>query len=49
MPFKKLGPNLYKSKSGKLYTEKQVNMYYATGGFKKGIKKNYGKSKRKSK
>lgn len=47
MPFIKLGPNLYKSKSGKLYTEKQVNMYYATGGFKKGVKKTYGRKKSK--
>lgn len=49
MPFTKLWSNLYNSKSGKLYTEKQVNMYYATGGFKRGIKKKYGKSRPKSK
>ncbi len=39
MPFKKVGRNKYKSPSGKTYTTKQVKAYYATGGFKKPVKK----------
>ena len=35
MPFKKVGPNKYKSPSGRTYSKKQVKMYYATEGFKK--------------
>jgi hypothetical protein len=36
MPFKKIGPNKYKSPSGKTFTKKQVTAYYASGGtFKK--------------
>ena len=35
MPFVKVGPNKYKSPSGRIYTEKQVKAYYATRGFKK--------------
>lgn len=38
MPFKKIGPNNYKSESGKTYTKKQVGLYYATDGFKKKVK-----------
>lgn len=34
MPFKKVGPNKYKSPSGKSYTKKQVRLYYASDGFK---------------
>ena len=34
MPFKKVGKK-YKSPSGRIYTKKQVKMYYATKGFKK--------------
>jgi hypothetical protein len=33
MPFKKTGPNKYKSPSGKTFTKKQVKLYYATNGF----------------
>jgi hypothetical protein len=33
MPFKKVGPNKYKSPSGRSFTKKQVTMYYATDGF----------------
>jgi hypothetical protein len=35
MPFKKISKNKYKSPSGKVFTEKQVKLYYATKGFKK--------------
>ncbi len=35
MPFKKIGKNKYKSISGRIFTEKQVKMYYATSGFQK--------------
>ena len=44
MPFKKVGSNKYKSPSGRTFTKKQVEMYYATEGFKKSkVKK--GKKK----
>jgi hypothetical protein len=39
MPFKKTGPNSYRSPSGKKFTKKQVVAYYATNGFKKPIRK----------
>jgi hypothetical protein len=39
MSFKKVGPNSYKSPSGKKFTAKQVKAYYATGGFKRAPKK----------
>jgi hypothetical protein len=39
VPFKKTGPNSYKSPSGRTFTKKQVNLYYATKGFKKPIRK----------
>jgi len=32
MPFKKIGNNKYKSPSGKIFTKKQVELYYANGG-----------------
>lgn len=35
MPFVKTGTNTYKSPSGKIFTKKQVKMYYATDGFTK--------------
>ena len=38
MPFTKKGDS-YESPSGKKYTEKQVQAYYATSGFKKRLKK----------
>jgi len=43
MPFKKVGPNKYKSPSGRTFTKKQVVAYYATDGFKHKPKK--GKKK----
>lgn len=39
MPFRKVGPNSYRSPSGKKYTTKQVKAYYATGGFKRKPRK----------
>ena len=43
IPFKKItsGPKKgkYRSPSGRVFTGKQVKMYYATGGFKRGKKK----------
>lgn len=38
MPFKKVGPNKYKSPSGRTFTKKQVTAYYATAGFTKKVK-----------
>ena len=46
MPFTKVGPNKYKSPSGRSWTKKQVALYYATNGFKK---KPRGKKRRKKK
>jgi len=42
MPFKKIGADKYKSPSGKIFTKKQVALYYASGGKfpKKKNKKN---------
>lgn len=37
MPFKKQGDH-YVSTSGRKYTKKQLKLYYATGGFKRGYK-----------
>ena len=39
MPFKKVGKNKYVSPSGRTFTKKQVQAYYATKGFKKVKKK----------
>lgn len=42
MPFTKVAPNKYKSPSGRSFSKKQVQLYYATQGFKdkpKGKKK----------
>lgn len=44
MPFKKTGPNTYKSPSGRTWTKKQVVAYYATDGFSKPVKTKKGKS-----
>ena len=46
MPFVKKGKYYY-SPSGRKFTKKQVAMYYATKGFKKGLIR--GKKKRKKK
>jgi len=45
MPFTKIAPNKYKSPSGRVFTKKQVEMYYATEGFKKSKIK--GKKRKK--
>lgn len=44
MPFKKIsrgkGRGKYKSPSGRVFTKKQVRLYYATGGtFKRGARR----------
>lgn len=44
MPFVKVGPNTYKSPSGRKFTKKQVVAYYASDGFTKPVRK---KRKRK--
>lgn len=44
MPFKKIASNKYKSPSGRIFTKKQVKMYYATHGFKT-IKRKFTKKK----
>ena len=35
MPFKKIGKNRNQSPSGRIFTDAQVRLYYATDGFKK--------------
>jgi hypothetical protein len=42
MPFKKVGKNRNVSPSGRVFTDKQVRLYYATDGFTKDIKKPAG-------
>jgi uncharacterized protein YaiI (UPF0178 family) len=49
MPFKKTGKNSYKSPSGREYTKKQVQAYYATDGFKKPVRKSKKKKSAKKK
>lgn len=39
MPFTKISKNKYKSPSGRIFTKKQVQAYYATKGFKKTKRK----------
>jgi len=39
MPFTKISKNKYKSPSGRIFTAKQVKLYYATKGFKKKPKR----------
>lgn len=46
MPFAKQSNGKYKSPSGRTFTKKQVKMYYATDGFKKGKAKSTGKRKK---
>ena len=45
MPFTKVGPNEYRSPSGRKFTSAQVRMYYATNGFKNKKKKTRKKHK----
>lgn len=35
MPFKKIGKNKNQSPSGRIFTDAQVRLYYATDGFNK--------------
>jgi uncharacterized protein YaiI (UPF0178 family) len=44
VPFTKVGPNEYRSPSGRKFTAKQVKMYYATNGFKKKPRRKGGKT-----
>lgn len=39
MPFKRIAKGKYKSPSGKIWSEKQKNLYFATKGFTKSSKK----------
>ena len=47
MPFKKTGKNRNVSPSGRVFTDKQVKLYYATDGFKNMPKKKTTKLKRR--
>lgn len=48
MPFKKVGNNKNVSPSGKIFTDKQVALYHATGGFNKEKIAKYKLDKKKS-
>lgn len=48
MPFTKQRDGKYKSPSGRTFTKKQVQAYYATDGFKKQVRSK-ASSKRKKK
>jgi len=48
MPFIKTGNNKNVSPSGKVFTDKQVKLYYATDGFKKSKLRQKNRRKRKS-
>ena len=45
MPFRKVDTNKYVSPSGRTFTRKQVELYYATDGFKNMNKKKTTKMK----
>lgn len=47
MPFKKVGKNKNVSPSGKIFTDKQVALYHATGGFNKEKIAKYKLNKKK--
>lgn len=47
MPFKKIGKNKNISPSGRVFTDKQVKLYYATDGFKKSKLSKKRRKKRK--
>lgn len=49
MPFTKAGRNRNVSPSGRVFTDKQVKLYYATDGFKKSKLSNKKRRKRKGK
>ncbi len=48
MPFRKIGKNKNVSPSGKVFTDKQVKLYYATDGFKKSKLSKKNRRRRKS-
>lgn len=39
MPFVKVGPDRYRSPSGRIFTLKQVVAYYATNGFRRKVRR----------
>lgn len=39
MPFRKTASGKYKSPSGRKYTARQVRAYYATGGWKRPVRR----------
>jgi hypothetical protein len=47
MPFDKVGPNKNVSPSGRVFTDAQVKLYYATDGFKKSKLSKSRRKKRK--
>ena len=47
MPFEKVGPNKNVSPSGRVFTDAQVKLYYATDGFKKSKLSKSRRKKRK--
>ena len=47
MPFKKVGKNKNVSPIGRIFTDAQVKLYYATDGFKKSKKSKLSKSRRR--
>jgi len=49
MPFKKTGTNKNVSPSGRVFTDKQVKLYYATDGFKKSKLSKSRRRRRKKK
>ncbi len=49
MPFTKAGKNRNVSPSGRVFTDKQVKLYYATDGFKKSKLSKKKRRKRKKK
>ena len=49
MPFKKVGKNKNVSPSGRIFTDAQVKLYYATDGFKKSKLSKSRRRKRKKK
>jgi len=39
MPFRKVKSGKYKTPSGRTYTARQVRAYYATGGWKRKVRR----------
>ena len=49
MPFTYIGNGKYRSPSGRIFTAKQVRLYYATNGFTKKRRKRAAQKARKRK